>query len=337
MDPISHAAVGAIVAAGLVKDQSSIRLAALVGAVGAMLADADILIRSNQDPLLSIEYHRHFSHSLIFIPIGGLIGALVFWALFRGRKKFRPLLLYSTVGYATAGLIDACTSYGTQLLWPFSDARIAWSNISIVDPVFTLTILILLGISVRKRAATWSRIACGFAVLYLGLGVVQNQRASALQSELIAQRGQDDGMVSMQRVKPSIGNLVLWRSIYRYEGRFYIDAVRVGFFGARDTFEGVSLQALELDELKRGLPADSVLADDLDRFDYFSSSYLARHPDQADVVADLRYAMVPNSGLPLWGIRYDPTQPDLHVSFENFRDASRSTRTQLMRMLFATD
>lgn len=333
MDPISHGAVGAIAAAALAKGNSSVRLAALVGWAGAMLADADILIRSDQDPLLNIEYHRHFSHSLLFIPVGGLICALVFWALFRGRKKFRPILLYSTLGYATAGPLDACTSYGTQLLWPFSDARIAWSNISIIDPIFTLTILVLLGIAVRKRVVSWSRVACGFALLYLGLGVWQNQRASTLQGELIALRGHDGGAVSMQTVKPSIGNLVLWRSIYRYDGKFYIDAVRVGFLGGRDTFEGIAVDAVDLKDLKRGLPEDSVLAEDFKRFDHFSASYLAYDPNQPDVVADLRYSMVPNSALPLWGIRYDRTQPDQHVDFENFRNVDRSTRTELLRML----
>ncbi len=333
MDPISQGALGSIVAASCSSDKATIRMAALIGWAGGMLADADIFIRSNQDPLLNIEYHRHFSHALIFIPVGGLICAAIFRALFRGRKKFRPILLYATLGYATAGLLDACTSYGTQLLWPFSSARIAWNIISIIDPVFTLTILILLGFSIGRRAPAWSRIACGFALLYLGLGVWQNHRASALQSELVAQRGHHEA-VSMQTVKPSIGNLVLWRSIYRYDGKFYVDAVRVGLLGERDTFEGVELDALQLDELKRGIPEGSVLAEDLKRFDHFSASYLAHHPDQPDVVADLRYSMVPNSALPLWGIRYDPKRPEQHVSFENFRAADPSTRKAFFRMLF---
>jgi len=333
MDPISQGALGSIAAASCSKDEKTIRWAALIGWAGGMLADADIFIRSEQDPLLNIEYHRHFSHSLIFIPVGGLICAAFFWVLCRGRKKFRSILLFATLGYATAGLLDACTSYGTQLLWPFSNARLAWNLISIIDPVFTLTILVLLGIAIRKRAMLWSRIACGFALLYLGLGGWQNHRATVIQDQLIAHRGHG-GEASMQTVKPSIGNLVLWRSIYRHDGKFYIDAVRVGLPGTGQSFAGVAVKALELDELQRGLPEGSVLADDLKRFDHFSASYLARHPDQPDVVADLRYAMVPNSALPLWGIRYDPRQVDQHVRFENFRDATASARKDFFQMLF---
>ena len=70
------------------------------------------------------------------------------------RRLFTPLarkalswrqtyLACLDTGYATHGLLDACTSYGTQLFWPFSDERVAWNNSSIVDPLFTLPILAL--------------------------------------------------------------------------------------------------------------------------------------------------------------------------------------------------
>jgi len=333
MDPISQGALGAITAGSLAKEKTELRLAVLTGWAGGMLADADIFIRSETDPLLTIEYHRHFSHALLFIPVGGLVCAGLLWIVLCGRKKFLPLLLYSTVGYATAGLLDACTSYGTRLLWPFSDMRVAWNIISIVDPVFTLTILLLLAISVKRRAARWSRIACLFALGYLGLGVLQNARAARLQSELISSRGHDRG-VSMETVRPSIGNLVLWRSVYRHGGMYHVDAVRLGFPGGRRVFEGVAVEALDLESLMRGVSKDSVLASDLERFEHFSAGYLARHPAQEDVVGDLRYAMVPNSVLPLWGIRYDPTQSDSHVKFEHFRDAGPERRRELLRMLF---
>ena len=46
--------------------------------------------------------------------------------------------MYSTIGYATHGIIDSLTSYGTQLFWPFSNDRFATNTISIIDPLFTL-------------------------------------------------------------------------------------------------------------------------------------------------------------------------------------------------------
>lgn len=308
------------------------RQALLVGWAGGMLADADIFIRSAADPLLNIEYHRHFTHSLLFIPIGGLICAVVFWFLFRRQKKFSSLLLWSTAGYATAGLLDACTSYGTRLLWPFMDWRVAWNIISIIDPVFTLTILVLIGIACKKRMSRWAAVAGIFALAYLALGAVQNTRASRLQAELIAERGHDQG-AAMTTVKPSIGNLLLWRSVYRYDGKFYIDAVRVGFTGGRKIYPGVAVIAFDSSDLKKDLPVNSVLARDIDRFAHFSADYLGRHPDDPQVVADLRYAMVPNSPYPLWGIRYESDKVDQHVKFESFRNAGEERRSTLMQML----
>ena len=53
-------------------------------------------------------------------------------------------------GFSTHGVLDACTSYGTQLGWPFSDVRFAWSNVSIVDPLFTAPIVLLAATAARR-------------------------------------------------------------------------------------------------------------------------------------------------------------------------------------------
>ena len=81
MDPISQGVLGAIVPQAA-KSKPIIGVAALFGFVAGMSADLDVLIRSPADPLLFLEYHRQFTHSLIFIPIGGFItGSLLFWII----------------------------------------------------------------------------------------------------------------------------------------------------------------------------------------------------------------------------------------------------------------
>ncbi|MFT4547442.1 MAG: inner membrane protein [Pseudoalteromonas tetraodonis] len=332
MDPISQGALGAV-AGALCADRTNIRKATLVSWAAGMLADADIFISSASDPLLNIEYHRHFSHSLLFIPIGALVCAGFFWLITRKRWQlpFRTLYLFSFAGYATAGLLDACTSYGTRLLWPFSDARVAWNIISIIDPIFTLTLLATIAVGVIKKRPAWLRAGLAFACCYLFLGVVQRERTSSLQSILARQRGHH--AMEQATVKPSIGNLILWRSIYRDGDRFYVDAIRTGVFGKAIYYEGVSVPVLTLEGLRDGLPADSALAQDLDRFDHFSDNFLARHPDDPEVISDLRYAALPQSIQPLWGIRVDRKQPDKHVPFENFRKVSKADRNSLLQML----
>ena len=59
--------------------------------------------------------------------------------------------MYSTIGYATHGIIDSLTSYGTQLFWLFSNDRFATNTISIIDPLFTLPLVILVIITAIKN------------------------------------------------------------------------------------------------------------------------------------------------------------------------------------------
>ena len=72
MDPCTQGLLGASLSCSLAKNDK-LKAAATLGAIGGMAPDLDIFIRSVHDQLLFIEYHRHFTHSLIFIPFGALI------------------------------------------------------------------------------------------------------------------------------------------------------------------------------------------------------------------------------------------------------------------------
>ena len=143
MDPVSQGAFGAIFAQ-TISNKKKILVGSIIGCLAGLAPDLDILIRSNSDPLLKLEYHRQFTHSLIFIPLGALIVTL-FVRLFSSKfLSWKETYFYCFIGYSTHGFLDACTSYGTQLLWPFTDERISWNNISVVDPLLTIPIIFLI-------------------------------------------------------------------------------------------------------------------------------------------------------------------------------------------------
>ena len=75
MDPLSQGALGAIVAQSAAR-RNQLGIATAFGLLSGMAADLDVFISSSTDPLLFLEYHRQFTHSLVFIPIGGLLCAL---------------------------------------------------------------------------------------------------------------------------------------------------------------------------------------------------------------------------------------------------------------------
>ena len=85
-----------------------------------MAPDLDVLINSEKNPLLSIEYHRHFTHSFFFIPFGALLIAAFYYLFLKNKFTFKRIYVISFLAYSTHGLLDACTSYGTLLFWPFS-------------------------------------------------------------------------------------------------------------------------------------------------------------------------------------------------------------------------
>jgi len=335
VDPLSQGALGA--AAALVcADRGHMRVAGVLGGLAGLAPDLDVLIQSPGDPLLFLEYHRQFTHSLAFIPVGAFVCALLLWPLHRRRLTLAREFLFCAAGYATHGLLDSCTSYGTQLFWPFSDFRVAWNNVSIIDPLFTLPLVGLGAFAAWKRRPALARTAAVWAVLYLVLGVVQRERAEAFGIEVARERGH---AVASVEAKPAFGSLLVWKTIYVESGTYYVDAVRVGF-GLR-SFPGDRVEKLDLARDLPWLDPASQQGRDLERFRWFSSDSLALHPDPARrtgaavEVIDVRYSLVPNRVDPLWGIRLQrAAADDAHVAFVTSRRISADARREALGMLF---
>jgi len=253
------------------KLRSVLWLAAILGAFSGMAPDIDVLISSRTDPLLFLEFHRQFTHALIFIPFGALVCAGLAHYFVRHRLPFKSTYLFCLLGYATHALLDGCTSYGTQLFWPFSSERVAWNNVSVVDPLFTVPAIVLVVIGVRRNAQVFSFIALGWMLSYLLLGVVQRDRALELGMEVAAKRGHQP--VNRLEVKPSFGNLLLWKLVYEYQGRYYIDGIRTGMEVTH--IAGESAAKLDIPAHLPWLDQTSQQAKDIERFRWFSDDFLA--------------------------------------------------------------
>ncbi len=328
MDPITQGVIGATASLSVAKRQH-IRVAALLGLVGGMAPDLDVLIRSDHDPLLFLEFHRHFTHALLFIPIAGLLLSLLMFPWVKKHCSYLHTYAYVTLGYATHGLLDACTTYGTQLFWPLNDERVAWNIISVIDPLFTLPLLVLLLLLVGFRWSRLSVLACGWVVLYLGLGLIQQQRAISSAESLAEARGHAPLVIE---AKPSFGNLVVWKAIYLLDERFYVDAVRVGL--TPQVISGESIDQLNLNRDFSWLDSQSQQAIDVERFRWFSNDYLAQDPRQPTRIIDIRYSMLPHQATGLWGIRLSPeADSNDHAQYEVFRRADNQTRQQFWRMI----
>ncbi len=329
MDLLTQGLLGTAMAQAGAKQQE-IRIATGIGFLAGIAADVDILIQSENDPLLNIEFHRHFTHSLFFVPLGALLVALLLWPLLRKRLPFSRLYLFTFLGYCLSGMLDAFTSYGTNLLWPVSDARVALNIISVLDPAFTLILLIAGVIAFRRYSRTMARFGLLLAAVYLSFGWLQWQRAENVAESLIAERGH---RAEQLLVKPTLANLVLWRAIYEFDGKFHVDAIRVGLFSEPRIYPGEAVDKFVLERDLNGLPDSSVLAQDISRFSHFSSGFLAIRPEQPHVLVDVRYSNLPTTLAPLWGIEINPQQPDQHAQYKLYRDSSSATREKFLKLL----
>ena len=329
MDPLTQGTIGAVLPQALGK--KNLGIVAMLGFLSGMAPDLDILIRSSTDPLLSLEYHRQFTHSIIFIPFGGLICALFLFVVFKKISpfNFKKTWLYCTLGYGTHGLIDACTSYGTILFWPFSNMRIAWNNISIIDPLFTLPLISLIVLATIKKKNIYSKVAIAWAVIYLLLGLYLHNMAINVGKEIAEQR---DHVIVRIKAKPSFGNLILWKTIYETNENFHVDATNL-LFGK--IIPGESIKKLNLKKDFSWLKEESQQYKDVERFRWFSNNFLAVNPTNKNQIIDIRYSGIPNKIGGLWGVQLNPNKHNQdHVEFVSMRSASIERLKILRDMIF---
>jgi inner membrane protein len=318
MDPLTHALAGATIA-HLVAGERLGRRALLIGAVAALAPDLDVLIRSDTDPLLAIEHHRGFTHSLAFVPVGASVVALLFW-----KWPRRYVFLASLLAYATHPLLDAMTTYGTQLFWPFSRMRTGLDIISIIDPLFTLIWIVAFAAAyaARRRVVAAAAVA---AAVWLAVGAIQHARASDAQKRLAASRGEprDRG-----EVFPAATGRTMWRSIYQTRYELRIDRIRAGWFEDPEYAETTTVPIATSDPL-----ASARAKRDFARFAWFSNGWIARDPREPAVIADARYSLRASDWSPVWGVRIDDSETEW---IDRTRERSRDW-TRVWRELSASD
>jgi inner membrane protein len=327
MDPLTHAVMGAAFAAGAAslrrQPQESApvvrRHAALAGAVAGLAPDIDVLFQSGEDALRVLDYHRHFTHALLFAPLGALIVAGLLWPLLRRRLGFGLLYASCLLGYFVHPLLDACTSYGTHLWLPFSREPAAWNLVAVFDPSFTLLLAVPLYLFLRRpgsRAVAWGLV---LGAAYLGLSAFQQQRAEAALRELARARGH---VVAQLSVKPTLANLLLWRGLYIHEGRVQADAFHLGL--SLRHYPGESRPLLAPDAAQRIAAGEARRLADIERFRAFSDGFAVEDGRQPGFVGDARYAMLPTRIAPIWGLQWQgPGAATEFVSRHEFTPAMR--------------
>lgn len=300
MDLITQGILGAA-AAQIVSPKKFQTKAWFVGFLSGMAADADIFIRSKQNPLLLFYFHRHFTHSLFFIPFGGILCVLLILVFLKSyRPWWRETLFCSIAAFATHGILDACTSYGTLLWWPFSLERVAWDWISIIDPIFTFVLLIGV-ISTRVfDSRKFVVISLLFCLSYIGLGALQHHRALQVQNTLAQERHQ---IIKQGRVFPTLGNIIVWRSAYIFNHTLASDDITVWPRHIHTKFLG-NFPVTDFENLAFAIKNNPSLLNAFNVFNWFADGYLITVKTQPLILVDGRYLIGTKTIQGLWGLEF---------------------------------
>lgn len=136
-------------------------------------------------------------------------------------------------------------------------------------------------------------------MFYLSLGFIQYERALSAANQLAFSRGHNPERLTL---KPSFGNLILWKSIYQHKDSFYVDAIRT--VQSSTWCSGESINIFDYQKHLPNLDQDSQQKKDIERFRWFSQDYLGYNQEK-NLVTDIRYSMIPNQIEPMWGLIID--------------------------------
>lgn len=269
--------------------------ALLFGAIGGTIPDLDIFIGpwlySNE--IQAMAFHRGFMHSILFSIFGAFFfGWLVYKLYNRGKryntstlKDWRLLFFWSLF---THPILDCFTPYGTQLFYPFTDYRVAFNNISVVDPLYTIPFLIcLIVLLFYKRQNTkrqlWLRLGIGISSVYMLLTLgnkfyINSVFKNSLESQEIA--------FNRYRCQPTIFNNILWYAVAETETAYYL-----GFYSILDETNRITDWKV-IPKENNLIPMDD---EDLATLAWFSDDYYKVKETDTEgeyKYSDLRYALL---------------------------------------------
>ena len=230
MDSITQIVLGA--ACGeLVLGKKIGNRALLFGAIGGTIPDLDVFIGrflySNE--IQAMAFHRGFMHSILFAFLGCFLFGWVTYKLYNtGRRKetttLKNWIWLFFLSIFTHPLLDCFTPYGTQLFAPFSDYRVAFNNISVADPFYTIPFLIsIIILMFFKRNDTkrkwWLKAGIYISSAYMIFTIINK-----LYIDHVFKRSFEKAKISYNRfsAQPTILNNILWYAVAETETQYHL-------------------------------------------------------------------------------------------------------------------
>jgi inner membrane protein len=224
MDSLSQLALGAAIGIAVMGRRTAVWKAALWGGVAGTLPDLDALVDFG-DVVRNMTYHRGLSHGLIPLT---LLAPVLAWLVSRWHGEqalFKRWWLAIWFALFTHPLLDWFTIYGTQLLNPISEHPFGLGSMFIIDPLYTVPLLIGIGVALARRAHAglgWNRGALIVSCAYLAWSVLAQAMVEHIVRDQLAKQGITNARFF---ATPTPLNTIAWRVVVMkddgYEEGFY--------------------------------------------------------------------------------------------------------------------
>lgn len=224
MDSITQAALGGLCGEMTLRKQIGWKGMAW-GILFGTLPDLDILAYPWLDAAQRLGWHRGLSHSVLVMVLAAPVFGWLLARLHRSKGVTRKQATWFVlITWSTHVLIDAFTSYGTQVFEPFSSHRAALNNMSIIDLAFTLPMLLglLLVLFFNKGSGkrTWiGRGAALWLCLYTAASFTVKHQADSYFGKQLAARGIKPNRMM---TAPTLSNIFLWRMLAETDGHYHV-------------------------------------------------------------------------------------------------------------------
>ncbi|MBI5419690.1 MAG: metal-dependent hydrolase [Deltaproteobacteria bacterium] len=185
MDTITHGLTGWLIARAIPADAERKEATAAV-VLGSVLPDVDN-VASLLGSELYLRIHRGYSHSFAGVAVSSLLVALLFYK-YGKWKDLKKLYLLTLLGQLSHIALDLLNAYGTQIFQPFTDARVSFDLLFVVDLVFSGIIVAGLLLS-RRRGPAMAKTALLVLGAYVGFAAVLHLRAENVVRDAAVRSG----------------------------------------------------------------------------------------------------------------------------------------------------
>ncbi|MFT7591408.1 MAG: inner membrane protein [bacterium] len=225
MDSLTQIVLGAAVGEATLGKKAGNK-AMLWGAIAGTIPDLDVIGRFFLDDITALEWHRGISHSLFFSIVASLVLGMLLFRFHKNRKNEANQKQWTWLFFmalVTHPLLDCHTTWGTQFFWPF-DLRIAYNNINVVDPIYTLPFLTFVLMALFKRRGSDKRIKynnTGLIVSSFYMLITIGLKGASYQTFKHSLQEQNIEYSSILN-RPTMFNAVLWTANVETKDSFLI-------------------------------------------------------------------------------------------------------------------